>query len=223
MGTRPTATYLPALVGVVAQPVAWLGENYLQLQPWWPKMPWGLVSALSLAFMFGLLAQDLYNRDSWARQLWRSVNQLFDHAACWWEQPSNEPARREAYSRLIFTRDLKNAELRLWGYDNGNMAPKLIESRVGQTYLKGADLRVILATVPIHETSPLDPRFGDQHNPLILNPQGAKLVVLEMRCGRRKQTVPVEIYVSPPGDQWTIHPISEGASPFLWPRYRAKP
>lgn len=179
--------------------------------------------SVASAFALGLFVQDLYNPQSWLWQNWRALNVMFEHAECWWEQALNEPIRREAYSRLVFTRDLKNVELRVWGYISGNLAPTLIDSRTGLRCLKNTDLRVILATAPIHEGSPLKPRFGDQDSPHTINPSEVKLVVVEMRSGWRKQSCAVEIYISAPGSQWAIRPIAESQSPFRWPDFRAKP
>jgi hypothetical protein len=74
----PRPTYLFGLAAPVAGLTVWVGENVLQLQPWWPKLPWPLILTASFAFLVGLAVQDLYNPASWVRVWWREANRIFE-------------------------------------------------------------------------------------------------------------------------------------------------
>ena len=62
---KPKPTYLLPLVVTILNVCA---QEWAAGQDWHNKVPFGLITSLCLAFLLGLVAQDIYNPHSWIRQ-----------------------------------------------------------------------------------------------------------------------------------------------------------
>jgi hypothetical protein len=125
-----------------------------------------------------------------------------------------EPPHREISSRLVFLQNAKKLEVQIWGYI-AVRPPVLIESKEVQA-TKGADIRLVLASVPIQATG-WGPRFGRADSAQTIGETDPKLVVIKLRSGLKRQTLKVQFTIYAPNQQYGLRPIAEENSPFDWP------
>lgn len=219
MRSLRTATYTFPFLFLSWRAVEWIGQNYLQLQPWWPTLPWNVMLPSSLAFLAGLILQDAYNKDSWSRRRFAAFAQVFDVTHCWWDQ-AYDPARREVSVKLRMQRRVRGAELRLWSVRSTGERSAFLSRRQIQL-AQGEEIHEILFTCPIHEASQERPRFGVTGPEVYATDPVEVIVLVEMSAGWRRQDYPVKIALHPIKQQWTISCQTPESDPFLWPSIRA--
>lgn len=207
MGNRPTATYFLGLLGLAIQPALWAGENLGQLQPWWPKMPWGLVTAASAGLVVGLIVQDLYNDNSWLRRWWAARSRIVVLTECWYDEVGpNDSRMSEGYATLTFARDARALELRLWGLLPNGQTPHLLLHETCVVAVRRATRRLVIARVPIHRTD-VHTTLGQG---LQVNTDEPKRVILELHAGWRRQRIVFDVIFRPKSDQGRVELLIPG-------------
>lgn len=146
----PARTYLVGLVGPASNLAVWIGETYLQLQPWWPKVPWLTIWIASGAFLAGLVVQDCRHPESWLGQLWRDWTRAFTIVAAT-AQHEHQPLRFEAWTKLQITRRIDRGLLTVVAHScTGKKRPPrliLLHSET-RTFERGEVIRITLAHIP---------------------------------------------------------------------------
>ena len=215
MGRRPTVTYLGGAIVPALIAGQWIGENYLQLRPWWPDMPWEMGLVATGGLIVGLVVQDLYNARSWLRLLLGDASRLFVVESLSYDQPQGAPLRRESYALLRFVRDASKAEIRVWG----RIGPEellLVSHAPAVRLVKGDRQRVLLLTTSIHDPG-VAPSFGALESGRTFYADEVKLVAIEVRAGLRRQRYRIQVNVRSPQGQWRTELIGQDQSPFDWP------
>jgi hypothetical protein len=137
---------------------------------------------------------------------------LFKVTECWWDQMPTSPPTRQAYAIIEYTRDLKDAQLKVWGYENA--VSFLVEAHPAVTQLKGHKHRIPLATVSIHDRAIPNkwgaggPAFGEN---------SPKLVVIEMMMGDVRQEYRIGLMAMLTGDQCHLSVVTPDNNPYFWP------
>ena len=178
-------------------------------------MPWDLMLWGSGAFTLGLVIQDIYNPGSWLRVWWRGWNRLVDHTDCASDQVGSNPRVHEAYSRLSYRREMRGAEIRVWGVSPYQNKPVLISHETGLRCVKGDQKRIVLATIAISDAA-FTPRFGDANTSHHFNDKEMMRVEIEIKCGWRRQRVQIDMIVRPISVQARFEFIAEEDRPYRW-------
>lgn len=139
--------------------------------------------------------------------------QLFRVKECWWIQPRIQPPTREAYVMLELTRDVKDAQLKLWAYHNGARIRLVHDETL--TAPRGREVRLVLATAAIFdESSHGASRFpgGDA-----FTENEMKLVRIEMIAGKVTQDYRVMVGAMHTGQQRHMIVLAAENIPYFWP------
>lgn len=137
---------------------------------------------------------------------------LFGVKECWWTEMPVKPATREAYLILEFRKEVKEAQLKVWGYHNGARI-RLIHNRT-LSASKGEEVRLVLATVfVLAESSHGGSVFADGQP---FNENELKLVRLEMTAGKMKQEYRVVLGSMHTGDQRQLIVVAAENNPYFW-------
>ena len=117
----PFAKYAPpALSAAAPRLIMWLGEQQAAQAEWWASVPWGLLSFMALAWLFGVAYADFWNRDSALRAWVRWRFRLFEPGEGIEIQKGHYAGAE--YSRLgikiRFRKNLRNVSVLLHVFEN---------------------------------------------------------------------------------------------------------
>lgn len=116
-----------------------------------PGLPLGWLMLAAVAFVGGQAVQDLFNRDSWLRSLWRLWTRSYDVVLAGPFQ-GNNPPRIDWVIKVTMRRDIWGGSLRLRAHScTGLKRPatlRLLQQEV-RDFAKGETFAVAVASLPI--------------------------------------------------------------------------
>lgn len=155
----PFREYLGPSIALVASAAWFAAQQFLQFEPWWQKVPWGLITLGLIIFIAGNLYADLWNKDSQLRRWWRSKRCNFTIVAVstnhTWDDAQRQGTERiEIWCLIRFLKRIDNPLLAVRVTSPLEIAEErrtttlVINERLGEV-LKDSEKRIILGTVGI--------------------------------------------------------------------------
>ena len=148
----PTVRFLIPGGAVVVTVLMFVCQQWLQAQPWWPKLPWLEFSALAFFFLGGVVYGDLLNRRSSLRRWWAERSSVFDptfHAA---STVINGVDLNTPYFSLRFIKSIDDTGIELAVTSYAQFKPirsrQVVLKLPAQNYSAGEIVRVPVAVIP---------------------------------------------------------------------------
>lgn len=140
---------------------------------------------------------------------------FFRVTECWPGQPPSLARYWEVTAILELTRNIENAELKVWGYEDGASRHLIRAERVSG--LKGQKIRLLLATVAINDDQVRGCHFGDENGPSF-SENGLKLARIEMTGGNVVQEYRVIVTaMRTVNETRQLNAVTPDWNPYFWP------
>jgi len=129
-------------------------EQFAANQEFWKDIPFGWITVVLFAFWAGLLAQDLYNKESWLRNNWRVINKLFDVVSLHVAHVEKPPEVISVVLKIKYTRNIKNGELTITSTPlHERMQPFIIQHETEINKPSYSDRKIVVCNLPVAPAS----------------------------------------------------------------------
>lgn len=211
MRYKPSWWYI-SIFGVFTK---WYGvfmmEHYIENASFLSSIPFDLISMLFIAFVFGLLAQDVSNPESWLRKNRRELKKMFEIESI---VPANNNDNAHSWLEITvhlkFIRDIKDVEIIVRAHSNYTLEHAkdvfLISTNAIASIHKDHSEKIVLGIIPLesHDGSPVGyqvwgdkyRKSGDVSGMKSLSSPSNNLVEITVKCKKHEQTEKVFLCMS---------------------------
>ncbi len=214
MQYKPSWWYISA----IGAPAKWIGvwvmEQYAESTSFLSYLPLDMISLFTIAFVFGLLAQDLSNKDSWIwknYRIWRRLYEIEQIVPASVNNTTHSWLEITVY--LNFIRDIKDVEIIVRAHSNYMLEHAkdvfLISTNNIPSINKDHREKIVLGIIPLesYDGSPVGyqvwgdkyRKSGDVSGMKTLSNSSNNLIEITVKCKKHEQTEKVFLYMNNQG------------------------